>query len=448
MNTSALRLPLVTLVVVMVALAAGIGLVMANTNYDWQGAILVLAGLGVLAVFLIPRLARLEINSSLIKVLAAGLLAKICFAFIRYGFAFGVYGGTADAGTYSEAGTKIAQYIHALNFASIASYMNFGTNFLELFTGIVYVITGPSIYAGFIVFAFLSFLGSYYFYRAFEVAFPKGNTQLFLILIFFFPSLLYWPNGIGKDALISLFLGLFAYGTARFVRNQMKGLVPLVLGILGILCVRPHIAMVLIFVLGLVLLTLIFQKSTSKKYVYILCLMGIVVSAWLLMPIVGTYIRAGGLSFQSIITSFQDTQDFTFEGGSAYQVVDITNPIQFPLTLLTLMFRPFPWQAHNLQALVQALEGFVLIGLTLWRIKSIGRALIDVKSDAYLCYIWLSIIGVLIGLTSIANYGILVRERAMILPFLLMLLAYDGRAAVPAPSKLIPERSVPVEQRP
>ncbi len=113
MNTSILRLPLIP-VIALVALAAGIALLVANTSYAWQGFLLGGAGLALVAIFVVPRLARLEGSNKLLPVLGVALLAKVAFAMVRYWFAFGVYGGTADAGNYSERGEIIAQSIRNL----------------------------------------------------------------------------------------------------------------------------------------------------------------------------------------------------------------------------------------------------------------------------------------------------------------------------------------------
>jgi hypothetical protein len=430
MNTSIMRLPLIP-VIALVAVAAGIGLLVANTNYSWQGFLLVAAGLGIVAFIVIPRLARLESSGMLVRVLGIALLAKFAFAMIRYWFAFGVYGGIADAGNYSYQGQLVAHYIRNLDFAPLGYYAHFGTRFVELFTGIIYTFTGPSIYGGYLVYAFIAFLGSYFFYRAFEVAFPYGNKKLFLILIFFFPSLLYWPNGIGKDALIALFIGLTAYGTALFVRSHKRGLVMLIVGLSGTLCIRPFIVPIFAAALGLALVVYIFGSRTTGKALHVVGLVAVVAAIWLLLPVVATFIRAEEFTPQALISSFMQQQDYSYQGGSAFQVIDITDPFSFPVALLTMPFRPFPWDAHNLQALVQAIEGFLLLCLVAWRIRNVGRALSAIMADPYMCFILVSIAGLLVGFSSIANYGILVRERAMMLPFVLMLLAYDRPPAVP-----------------
>ena len=82
----------------------------------------------------------------------------------------------------------------------------------------------------------------FYMYRAFVVAIPDGNRRSYARLLFFLPSMLYWPSSIGKEAWMLFCLGLAAFGTARLLTGRpWRGLAlagtALWLGAL----VRPHV---------------------------------------------------------------------------------------------------------------------------------------------------------------------------------------------------------------
>ena len=49
---------------------------------------------------------------------------------------------------------------------------------------------------------------------------PEGRARTYGWLVFFFPSLLYWPSSIGKEAWICFGLGLASYGVALILRHQ------------------------------------------------------------------------------------------------------------------------------------------------------------------------------------------------------------------------------------
>lgn len=425
LNVAILRPRFFFSLILLMAVAVGTGLLIGQGNYEWQGLLLVVAGIGILALFVIPRLARLEGGDFISKILIWGLLLRLVFAMGHIWVDFRVYGGTADPNHYYLTGTAIAQNIWRFQFDQLAPFLQWGTNVIEFFTGVIYSVVGPTLYGGYLIYAFLAFLGSYFFYSAFRIALPHGNKWLYAVLVFFFPSILYWSNGIGKDALIFLGIGLFAYGGAQLSQGQLRGLVPLALGFLDVMWIRPHIAAILALAFVLAFLVRGVGKNTVRPITFVLGLLAAGGIAWLLIPRVMDYLGIQELSATQMIGFLQQQQGFTYEGGSAFQVMNISNPLAFPVAIITVFFRPFPWEANNFQALIQSLEEVLLIGIVLWRLKSLGKAAASSISNAYLRFILIYIIAFAIAFTVIQNFGILARERTMMLPFFFMLLAYN-----------------------
>jgi hypothetical protein len=424
LDVSRSRSPSLLLPLLAIALATGIAFLIVASDYDWQGLVIVAAAIGILALFLLPRFARRQDSLISAKILGAALLFKLGFAMLRNWTAFVLYGGSADASYYDTQGTLISQNIWRFQFSEVASHIKWGTSFIEFFTGAIYAITGPSIYAGYLVYAFLAFLGGYYFYRAFRLALPDGNTWLYIALIFFFPSILFWPNGIGKDALIFLFIGLFAYGGARLTQGRLLGLLPIALGLVGTLYIRPHIAAIL----ALSFVLAFFMPGVGKRPVriatFIIVLIAVGGLAWLVLPQIASYIGLENLSPQGLLERFQFQAEQTAQGGSAFQTIDITNPLTYPWAFITLLFRPFPWEAHNALALIQSLEGIMLIALVVWRIKSLGKAIGSSISNPYTRFIVIYAIAFTLAFAIVANFGIIARERMMFLPFFFMLICF------------------------
>jgi hypothetical protein len=418
------RSPSFLLLFLSLASAAGIAVFIVVADYDWQGMVIVCAAIGVLAIFLIPRLARHRDSLISAKILTAGLVLKLGFAMLRNWTSFVLYGGAADASFYHDQGTIISQYIWRFEFSEVFSHLKWGTSFIELVTGTIYSVTGPSIYAGYLVYAFLAFLGSYYFYRAFRITFPEGNKGLYTLLIFFFPSILFWPNGIGKDALIFLFLGLFAYGGARLVQRRLQGFLPIAIGLVGTLYIRPHIAVILALSFILAFFLPGMGKRPVRVATFIIVLLVVVGLAWLVLPQIASYIGLEELSAQGLLDRFQFQAGLTTQGGSAFQTMDIRNPLTYPWVLVTLLFRPFPWEAHNALALIQSLEGILVIALVVWRLKSLGKALASSISNPYTRFLLIYAIAFTISFAVVANFGIIARQRMMFLPFFFMLLSF------------------------
>ncbi|MCH8346836.1 MAG: hypothetical protein IIC87_07930, partial [Chloroflexi bacterium] len=155
----------------------------------------------------------------------------------------------------------------------MSPFLIWGTAFIKVYVGVIYTVIGPTLLGGFMVFGFLGFVGAYMFYRAFLVAFPQGNHRMYGVLVFLYPSLLYWPNGLGKDALMMLFLGLSTYGTALLMRDRSIGLLVLAIGLMGALTVRPPVAGVVVFaLLGAFAIKLLMARNGNSPVIPLVAL--------------------------------------------------------------------------------------------------------------------------------------------------------------------------------
>ena len=213
-----------------------LSLAMQRLSYDIWGALVVAPLLLVATIPLLARAARREADPWVLRILVAALLAKMLGAVVRYAVTFDLYAGRADAGGYHGSGRRIAAAFWGGNLDEVLpqEVPNLvGTEFMRLATGIVYVVTGPTKLGGFLVFAWLSFLGLYWCYRAFRIGFPEGDARRYAILVLFMPSLLYWPSSIGKEAWMLFTLGLASLGVAMVLRGRGGGYPVLALGLAG-----------------------------------------------------------------------------------------------------------------------------------------------------------------------------------------------------------------------
>jgi hypothetical protein len=418
--------------------AAFAGLIIAQSCYDYQGGFLIAPAILVLALFLLPRLSRVDASRLLLTVMIIGLLAKIAGALIRMYVSFGVYSrgfrgglgadisGGYDSGVYNQVGRGIAENIRSFEFAQAVEGFELGTEFLRFFTGLVYSLIGPTLIGGFLFFGFLAFLGSYFAYKAFRTAFPDENHQLFAILIFFYPSILYWSNGIGKDAVMAFGIGLAAYGSALILtKARLTGFLPLAFGLGMAFLVRPHIAGMLALALGMGAVIMAARRATSNPLVAAIWIAVGAAVAWLFLVQTMSFLGLDDLSVDTTVGYISARQKSTFEGGAAFDAPSITEPLGIPMAIITLLFRPFPWESHNVQALIQALDGFLLLGLVGWRFRSIWRAVSLLRSNPFVLYILSFTLMAAIAFTVISNFGTLARERTMVLPLVLMLIAIN-----------------------
>lgn len=400
----------------------------------------------IVALFLIPiilvaswpafaRQARRERDDKLAQLLLLALALKLLGSVARYWVAYHIYDGRIDAGEYHLTAAQLAMQFRAGEFDTHFVGPLTGTNFISFFTGMLYTITGPSIYAGFLLFSWLAFWGMYLIYRAFVLVVPDGSRRSYARLLFFLPSMLYWPSSIGKEAWMLFTLGLVAFGLARMLTTRAwRGLVIAATGLwLGTL-VRPHVAGMA--ALGLVVAYLLARPPRRLGMlgpaVKLLASVVLLAGAFMLLGKTESYLRDKGIEPQDGVTSvLGETARRTGTGGSNFQV-DVRGPSlsQFPIAVVTILFRPFPFEAHNAQAAVTALESFLLLCLTISRRRAVWQAVRHPRRRPYMAFILVYLALFVFAFSTIANFGILARERTQLLPFFLVLLVIPaGRRA-------------------
>jgi hypothetical protein len=387
----------------------------------------------ILLVISLPAINRLAAEDGLpgIKTLfVAALVLKLGGAFIRFGVAFQLYGGTADAERYHEAGKLLADQFRSFNF-DLGPDSLIGTRFTEVLTGVVYSITGASRIAGFLVFAWLGYWGLVWFYRAFRIAIPEGQHRLYAYLVLFLPSLIFWPSSIGKEAWMVSTLGLVAYGAARYFTQQRGGIIRMALGLWGAAMVRPHVVVLLLAGLAV---AVVFgpqrpgrnrrrSKDAFSPLVRIAVVAGIGVAFVLAMGSSAENFEVGEKRRAESLTDVRSYAEQQSEkGGSEFDAQPIRSPIDFPMGLVSVLFRPFPFEASNGQMLLSAVEGSALLLLTLKRWRLVVGAARNWRAMPYIAVAGVFIVGFVWGFSSFGNFGILVRQRVQVYPFVLAVL--------------------------
>jgi hypothetical protein len=390
----------------------------------------------ILIVATVPALSRQaarERDRSLLWLLLLALVLKLLGSLVRYWIAFRFYGGSVDAVGYHDSATGLAERFRAGNFDTGLDSLT-GTNFIQFFTGMLYTVIGPSIHAGFLLYSWLAFWGLFYLYRAFTIAMPGGNRRAYARLLFFLPSMLYWPSALGKDAWMLFALGLAAYGAARVLSGQpLRGLVIAGVGLWLATLVRPHVAGMAGLALAVAYMTARTWRRPGRRRpaaaIKVLAMAGLITLGAVLLSQTTAFLKDNGLDPEEGVTSvLAETTRRTSVGQSSFEVSSSGgfSLLQLPMATVTILFRPFLFEAHNAQVLVTALESTMLLGLTLSRGRLIGRAIRNFRGLPYVTFVVVYGVLFVLAFSSIANFGILARERAQLLPFFLVLLAVPG----------------------
>ena len=401
---------------------------MGRVSYDTWAALWLVPALFGGSLLLLRRLNPCIGPTSLMPLLTGALVAKAVGTAVNYVVAFGVYDGRIDASNYHRVGSLIArQYRHG-DFTVDLGPGSTSTNFIKIVTGLVYTVTGPSRVGGFAVFSTLSFWGLYLAFRAFQIALPSADSKRYALLILFLPSMLFWPSSIGKEAWMTLALGLTAYGAARVLTHQRGAYLSLVLGVIAALVVRPHVAVVAIA--GLFAGYLVRPKRGHGVFGgHFGKVAGIAVLA--VVGVIAAQQMQGALhlgSTSSFGEALDVAQERTNEGGSSFEAARIRSPLDVPWAAVTVLFRPFPFEADNAQAMVSALEGLVLMGLFVVSGRRLVRALRLALRHPYVAFASMYSAIFVFAFSSFGNFGIITRQRVQLFPCVLVLLCLGSTA--------------------
>ena len=130
------------------------------------------------------------------------------------------------------------------------------------------------------------------------------------------------------------------------------------------------------------------------------------------------------------------TGDQSAKGGSEFEGARPASLGEFPLALVTVLFRPFPWEAGNAQALVASLEGLVLLVLVVLALPRLVRLPAFMARVPYVTYAVVFSLLFVFAFSSISNFGIIARQRTQVFPFVLVVLALPALA----PTRAAPSR--------
>jgi hypothetical protein len=386
-----------------------------------------------------------------VQLLLLALVLKFVGSLVRYWVAVHVYEGNADAFEYHRVGVDLAMGFRAGNFDTGLASLS-GTDFISFFTGIVYTITGPSIFAGFLLYAWLAFGGMFYLYRAFTIAVPDGRRRSYARLLFFMPSMLYWPSSIGKEAWMLLTIGVASFGVARLLSGRpWRGLAVAGTALWLAALVRAHVSGML--VLGLMVAYLLARPprrlGALGPVVKLFALVALVVVSAALLSRTQSYLLEKGIDPQDGVTSvLAETTRRTNQGGSNFEAQSTgVSLAKLPYAAVTILFRPFPFEAHNAQAAVTALESLLLLCLTIARRRAIWQAVRHLRRRPYVAFVLVFSLLFVVAFSSIANFGILARERTQLLPFFLVLLALPSARPRPAAPAQSQDRRVDAERQ-
>jgi hypothetical protein len=393
-------------------------MIAVSGNKQAIGAVMSGVLLFVVMSFIARRFAKIDNNPQLVPILMGAFCLKLVGALIRYWIAADYY-KTGDFYDYDKWGQRIASGLRHGHLIHVPGRLA-GTAFMRYVTGYIYLVTPARLLSGFFVYAFLSFIGLLFFWRAYRIGVSDKYDVRYLKWVVLLPSLIYWPSAIGKDAFMVLAAGIASYGAARLITGSLPpALIALGLGIAGMIFVRPHVALVVCA--GLVAAVIVGRKQHGPL-ISALSIGLVVVVAVVALHSASSFFGVSGFNPANIAKTLSDVSAQSGQGGSAFTPIIASNPITFFGAAVTVLYRPFPFEAHSPPEMATALEGLVLLIMTIKTFKRSARALRSSRSKPYFAYAFGAMLLFFVAFSGISNFGILARQRSVIEPLLLVFL--------------------------
>jgi hypothetical protein len=325
-----------------------------------------------------------------------------------------------------------------------SQFFSRSTMIVSIVVVLMMLVVGPNIIALFFLGVPLSAAAAYIFYRAFETLAPdEASRRRFARFMWFFPSVAFWSVFLGKDVWVFLFLSTATLAVARLLdRPKVRHVVLLAVSLQVVILLRPHVGAT---VLTAAIVALLFRPLRMRgPWLYVrpvlrFGMVAVLVGGFALMASMAlSWIGVSALTLEALAERAYGVH-LAFAaaaGGSALEAaIDHASPAAvagfIPFGVMTLLFRPFLWEAHNAVAVVAAIENLFLVGLVLVRLPSIWRALVMAPRHPMAVFAIVAFALTAVALAFDWNLGAAQRHRTMVMPFLFMMLALPGRRPAP-----------------
>jgi hypothetical protein len=373
--------------------------------------------------------------------LMLGLIARIVGAAARYVTVTQVY-ERGDALAYYSKGLEYANRLAELDLSIFEAAERgaktwWGTQFVEYVSGFVLLLIGPSLQAEFLVFAIFPFIGLILAVKTVHANYTPEAGKRYAYLVFFAPSLCFWPSSVGKESLMLLAIGLILYGYAG-ARTRIQW-VPLGAGLLLAFVIRPHVSALIAIALGF---TQVLRPNTIYNPRELL--KTFVLGVLAILVVFSTLNELGVQDAQEAQELFDHRAGKTTQGGSAFERTEV-GVMAIPIAFINMLFRPFFFESSSAVVLLAALEVLLFWLIVFLFRRTVLFSLLSFRTDrllrlaAPLTFLFCLIFGLAFG-----NAGIIARQRVAILPSLfLFLVAGAGLPATRAGVSAVRAGSLP-----
>jgi hypothetical protein len=278
-------------------------------------------------------------------------------------------------------------------------------------------------------FSLLAFMGTWKIFLIFYEQNPGYHKSIALGCLFA-PSALLWGTNILKDPICMYGLGLCVTGLFAISKKRLKlvNLVELFIGSLVLLLVKNYIFY--IFLVAVLITFFCMYKSqypviriVFRFFIFLGLFTGILL-AYRNMQFLGTLLYTNFTGFAIGIQNAQSAQ--AEDGASGYTIPGVTDFSAwgilrtYLLSLNVALFRPYVWEVRNPLMLLNAMESFTVMLLTIYlliKTKFTGFFKFASKNSVlFFSLVFSLLLAPLAGFVSF-NFGTLVRYKFPAVPF-------------------------------
>jgi hypothetical protein len=384
-------------------------------------AVLIGITLFILGRLIVQRVAKDD--PWLTKALTACLLLHLACAPAQIWVVDHIYQGVSDYNRYVSQGAILSEGFRHFNFSLVPAHLQgiVSDGSVSIVAGVVFAIIGVDKLGAFFVFSFLSFVGTIFFYRAFTTTFGRAGSRRYGYLIFFLPSLVFWTADVSKEAIMTFLLGLTAYGCARVLANRKGGYWMILLSSAGGVFIRPN---EVLLALGGFIMAMLFRPANpnvrlegSRRTASLIFL-----GSLLAVSIFVTLHYLPGVNGSLSLTQISTNNNVGVAGNGSSNLSYSPSILAYPQDAYFVLFDPLPITAHGTSEFISAAENTVLLIVVL---TSIRRLLLVPRVALARTYVAMCVVftgAFLYAFASLGNAGLIERERAVMMPFFLVLL--------------------------
>jgi hypothetical protein len=300
--------------------------------------------------------------------------------------------------------------------------------------------TLKSYFAMTVIMAFITSVASWKLYELVR-QFRFNNDKVLAFGILLLPSVNFWCAGVSKDTVVFIAVLFLVYHAFHIISNELKANIwNYVFAIIAALV----ISQIRSFILAAIALPMLVALTTriikflggSNMFVVVfrtvVLIGGLAVAGQSLVATNEESFLAQNAYLQEAAIIQQDFEQNTLYGDKKYSIGEIEfTPLGLlraaPAAIIAGLYRPFPWEALSPALLMNGLEAIMFLYFT-WLLfrRDFFRKWNLIRTHEFLvfCLIFILVIAFMTGLTS-GLYGVLVRLRAPLLPFLFVLLTLD-----------------------